>query len=174
MRTTAVTVAVVVCFLAIGCVSPPTGRLNAPPQGQSARPHELQEPYIQMTDSAMLADLSVCDIHFVPHSDQINSLGERRLDRCVEMLKEYGGKLRYESQTRDGALIRKRLAGLREFLEASGVELDKVKVVNDLSGGRGVPAEEAVAALEASRSCGQDGAGAIEFSSLLSTGIGGN
>jgi len=173
MRTTAVTLAVVACFLVIGCASPPTGRLNAPPQGQTANPHERQEPYLQMTDSAMLADMSVCDIHFIPQSNQINALGERRLDRCVEMLRQYGGKLRYDSQTRDGALIRKRLASLREFLAASGVELAKVKVVNDPAGGRGVPADEAIAALEASKTCGQDASQATEFGSLISTGIGG-
>jgi hypothetical protein len=135
----------------VGCASGPTGRLNAPPQGSSAYPHRLQEPYLQMTDSAVVADMSVADIHFVPHTPELNDLGQWRLAGCVDVLKRHGGTVRYDSQTDDAGLVRKRLASIREYLEHAGVDPATVKVVVDVAGGRGIDAQEAIDVLKASR-----------------------
>ena len=173
MRNICVTSAVVVSIVAAGCAGPPASRLNAPPQGTSARPHELQEPYIQMTDSAILADMSVADVHFVPHSGELNSLGEGRMERYVEILKLHGGRLRYDNQTMENALIKNRLYSLREFLETSGVDMSRVKVVSDLAGGRGMDAEEAIEAMAAGRSGEQGSSQSVGLGSVMGTGGGG-
>jgi hypothetical protein len=120
-----------------------------------------------MTDSAILADMSVADIHFVPHGGELSSLGQCRLDRYVPMLKRYGGKLRYDSQITDNALITARMASLREFLEVAGVDPNEVRVVIDLPGGRGMDADEAIAATEASKSPGESDAQAGGLPSLF-------
>ncbi|MFQ6049083.1 MAG: hypothetical protein ACE5K7_06945, partial [Phycisphaerae bacterium] len=84
-----------------GCAQGPPARLNSPPQGLSAYPHPLQQPFLQMTDNAALADMSVADIHFVAHTAELNGLGQRRLDRYVALLKRYGGRLRYDTALQD-------------------------------------------------------------------------
>ena len=64
--------------LVAGACQGPAKRLNAPPQGVSNQPHPLQADMTYMTDNAMLYDMCVVDIHFVPHTDEISSLGARR------------------------------------------------------------------------------------------------
>lgn len=135
----------------VGCTSGPAGRLNAPPQGSSAYPNRLQEPYLQMTNNATVADMSVADIHFVPHTPELNDLGQWRLAGCVDVLKRHGGTVRYDTQAADAGLVRKRLASIRECLQRAGVDPATVKVVLDVPGGRGIDAQEAIDVLEASR-----------------------
>lgn len=132
-------------FLA-GCNTPPAARLNAPPQGYSESPSEKQEIYVYMNDNAMLSDMSVADIHFVPHRTEINSLGLRSLDRFASLLKVYGGNLRYDTRLSDENLIQNRIANIKEYLAAAGVDLERTDVVVDLPGGRGGTATEAVTA----------------------------
>src|SRR5688572_4073256 len=81
-------------FLAAGC-SEHGERLNAPPQGHTCFQHESQERYVPMTDNAMLADMSMSPVHFVPHQSELNGTGMRRIKRYAEIMKIYGGTLHY-------------------------------------------------------------------------------
>jgi hypothetical protein len=138
------------CMLAnMGC-SKPNERLNAPPQGHTDHPNRLQEPFVYMTDNAMLADMSMSSVHFVPHQSELNSLGERRLKRLVQILKIYGGMLRYDGVTDDVKLANGRVAQLKDFILAAGLEADRVEVKRTLAGGEGMNAAEAILVRQAS------------------------
>jgi len=139
--------------LAAGCQTDRPARLNAPPQGQAARGHRLQEPYVAMVDNAALNDMSVADCHFVAHTDQISGLGLYRLQRLAEMLKVYGGTLRYDTRLDDGKLAAARLERLREYLAAAGCDMEKVSVELGMPGGEGMLAAEAIKAQQAPTGC---------------------
>jgi hypothetical protein len=126
-----------------GCAEP-SKRLNAPPQGASQRPAELQETFVPMTDNELLSDMSMSSIHFVPHQAELNSTGVRRLTRYAEILKCYGGTLKYDG-VEEQELMKPRLARLEDFLACSGVPKDKFKVEAGLAGGTGGRADEAIA-----------------------------
>jgi len=132
---------------------PPPSRLNAPPQGTSQYPHELQKSYVHMLDNAMLADMAMADIHFVPHTSELNSLGERRLKRYAKLLEVYGGTLRYDTALRDRKLIDARIKHIREFLALEGIEPGRVAVVRDMPAGTGITAEEAIVIRKDSLHC---------------------
>lgn len=125
------------------CYDAPS-RLNSPPQGDSPRPHPMQEQYTYMVDNAMLADMAIADIHFVPHSPEINSLGERRLDRYADLLELYGGTLHYDAGISDETLIRERMDRVRNFLKVAGVDANRIEVEEGMAGGRGMNGNEAI------------------------------
>lgn len=131
-------------LLVIGGCAEHRSRLNAPPQGHSQNVSDIHEPYQYMVDNAMLADMSLADIHFVPHTDELNSLGLRRLDRYGTLMKIYGGTLHYETDIVDTDAISRRLEHVMEYLAGVGIEKDRIEVETGLARGRGMGGEEGV------------------------------
>ncbi len=101
-----------------------------------------------MSDNAMLHDMTVADIHFVPHSPEISGTGAARLDRMAHLLDAYGGTVRYETYLGEDALVKKRIENVREYLAMTGCNMDRVRIEPGMSGGRTVPADQAIKAHE--------------------------
>lgn len=101
--------------------------------------------FTHMVDNAALHDMSVADIHFIPHTAEISGVGEVRLNRMAKLLNTYGGTVRYETLLGDDELIGQRLAHVREYLALTGCNMERVQVTTMMSGGRGMPGDEAVA-----------------------------
>jgi hypothetical protein len=97
-----------------------------------------------MSDNAILSDMSVADIHFVPHTSELSGIGVARLDRMAAMLNTYGGTVRYETDLRDEDLMQKRINNVREYLAVAGCNMDRVEVKAMISGGRGMAADKAM------------------------------
>jgi hypothetical protein len=151
--------AIFALFVAGGCPPHPHERLNTPPQGANDVPSEHQASFAYMHDNAMLMEMCLRDMHFVPHQSMLSGLGEARLDRYAELLAECGGTLHYEHATLDKDLIQARLDSARRYLEErhdNGALAITVEV--GLSGGR-TRADEMVA----NRSQGFAGFGEREY-----------
>lgn len=151
------------CSVLVGC-DPGRARLNAPPQGFSERQHYLQEPFVYMTDNAMLEDMTFSDVHFVPHTDRLNGLGARRLQRYADLLKYYGGTLYYDTDL-DGAdpLLQNRVTHAQEYLQLAGLAQDKFDIEVDGPAGRGIRAVEGVQILHAAEAPPKESDGGSGF-----------
>lgn len=143
-------VCLVVCCSLTGCTEP-TERLNAPPQGQSDRPHQLQAFFTYMVDNEMMSDVSIADIHFVPHTTELNSLGTSRLSRMAAFLDIYGGTVRYATRSNDEELVDGRLTHLRDFLATTGIDLSRVDVTVAMAGADHTSAVDAIQAAKKAR-----------------------
>lgn len=104
-----------------------------------------QEHWDDMVDNAILHDMTVADLHFVPHTAEISGTGAARLDRMATLLDAYGGTIRYETYEPDEALVKKRLEHVKEYLATTGCEMKGVEVKAMLSGGRTISATSAIA-----------------------------
>ena len=140
-----------VCLVAFfglsGCANP-TQRLNAPPQGEAEYPSDLQPFFSYMVDAAMISDVSIADIHFVPHTTELNSLGTTRLSRMASFLDAYGGTIRYTARIADEDLVDPRMAHVRDFLATTGIDMSRVDVQVALAGSTHTSAERAINATE--------------------------
>ncbi len=102
-------------------------------------------PYLtSMVDNALLHDMSVTDMHFIPHTSELSGTGAARLDRMAVMLNTYGGVVRYDTLMNDSELAQKRIDHVREYLEVAGCDVSRVQVTAMLSGGRGLTAKRAI------------------------------
>jgi len=99
-----------------------------------------------MVDNAILQDMSIADIHFVPHTSELSGTGIARLDRMAVLLDTYGGLVRYETYNTDAGFVRDRLDHVREYLETTGCDMSRVELKSAMSGGYGMSAEKALAA----------------------------
>lgn len=131
--------------LIAGC--PPTDktRLNSPPQGESEQALTvLGENYAYHNDQGMMADMSIADLHFVPHGTELSGVGIARLERYAELLASAGGTIRYATTIKDPEIAIARVAVANEFLRHSIPGSRPLQVVLGLPGGRGMSAKEAI------------------------------
>ncbi len=134
-----------VAFLVTGCVQPAEpSRLNSPPAGASDNQSDLSEFFAHHNDQGMIADSSIADIHFVPHSVHLSGTGEARLERYAELMAEDGGTLFYDTSLCDDELIEARLAVAKSFLMKAGATNQPIDVVVGMARGRGMNAAEAI------------------------------
>jgi len=114
--------------------------------GQPIEPRVQHRFYRPMTMNAAMHDMSVADIHFVPHTDELNGLGVTRLSDLAIILDRYGGTVRYETFVKDRDRVNARLASIERYLTETGIDMTHVEVASKLSGGRGMTAKDAIAA----------------------------
>jgi len=120
-------------------------RLNAPPHGQTANPSDMQASYEHMIDNALLTDMTVSDVHFLPHRARLNALGEERLSRLASLMQEYGGTIRFNTDLADDdELVERRTEAILAFLDEVGLDTSAEVLAQGLPGGDGMPAEEAI------------------------------
>ena len=136
-------VVVSACLLAAGCQST-SPRLNSPPHGSAESVHDMQGVFSYMTDNALLADMSVSDMHFLPHRALLSTLGRQRLSRLAQLINAYGGTIRFNSNLEDEALLDKRSATIVEYLSELGLDTSSEIVTRDIRGGSGMDASEVI------------------------------
>jgi hypothetical protein len=118
--------------------------LNAPPHGIAAEKNPMEAEYAQMIVNALLADMAVSDNHFLPNRATLNSLGQERLIHLAALLQEYGGTVRFSTNETDKTLVAARAKLIATFLSDQGVATDSSVLVQDMPGGRGMDASEAI------------------------------
>lgn len=118
------------------------------------------EPFELMVDNAVIRDMSVSDVHFVAHTNELSGIGEVRLNRLARVLTVYGGTVRYATAVTNEEVIKKRLGHVREYLELAGCDMDRVQFAWMMSGGHGMPGDEAVAKYNKITGMAQPGSGA--------------
>lgn len=119
-------------------------RLNAPPHGVPQETSDLQGTFVYMHDNALLADMTVADYHFLPHRPLLTSLGKTRLDRLASLMEAYGGTIRFNTDSTDEELTRKRTDAVVAYLGELGVPAASQAVKRAGPGGAGMPAAEAI------------------------------
>jgi len=134
---------VALLLLTVGC-NTPGKRLNAPPHGQPYETADTQGTYIYMTDNALLADMTISDVHFLPHRALLSDLGLQRLSRLASLMEAYGGTIRFSTELTDEDLIAQRTTTIVDLLAEAGIDTTREVVVRAMPGGRGMSATEAI------------------------------
>ncbi len=136
-------VAATALLLAGGCTTPDS-RPDASPSRRVVETSDLRGTFTYMTDNALLADMTVNDLHFLPHRALLNDLGRRRLGRLASLMEAYAGTIRLNTASSDEELIEQRLATVTDFLSEAGIDTEQEVVRCDMPGGKGMPAAEAI------------------------------
>ncbi|MEE8171146.1 MAG: hypothetical protein V3T70_11430 [Phycisphaerae bacterium] len=88
----------------------------------------MQEFFAYMSDNAMQADMSLKEMHFVPHQTFLSGTGEARLERMAELLAECGGVIHYQASRGDDEFVQNRLESVRQFLAEQNVQDTSIEV----------------------------------------------
>lgn len=135
-------------FALLGCQSASRNRPVVSTLSPGDKTTSVERANAAMVDNAMLHDMTVADLHFVPHTGELNGTGVARLTRMAHMLDVYGGTVRYETFESNEDLLNLRLAHVHEFLASTGCDMERVEVRVMLSGGRSLRAKEAIRIME--------------------------
>lgn len=124
-----------------GCQSTP----KEEPAEMDAAPTQAQDvrgTYDHMADAAALADMTISDYHFIPHRAFLTPLGEQRLTQLAALMHEYGGQVRFNTDSKDGQLIEDRFNAVIAYLDEQGVDVTQDVLTLDMPGSIGMPASE--------------------------------
>ncbi len=127
-----------------GCNHPESATYQEPIQSFQEAYSDYSSNFVYMADNAILHDMSINDVHFIPHSSELSGTGVGRLIRFARLLNTYGGTVRYETFERDQELVNQRLEHVREFLASTDCDMDRVAVKSMISGGRGMKATDSI------------------------------
>ena len=100
--------------------------------------------FSDMVDNATLSDMTVSDLHFIPHTSELSGVGEVKLGRFSKLLNTYGGTVRYETMNENSELVKDRMQHVHEYLSLTGCNMERVEVAVMMPGGSGIPGDEAV------------------------------
>ena len=171
-----IAVATLVLLAATAGCQKPNERINAPPHGVAESTNQMQGTFVYMGDSALLADMTVSDMHFFPHREQLNTLGEQRLARLATLMSAYGGTVRLNSKLGEETMLKKRMEAIVAALSGYGIDTTGEIVKADLAGGRGMDAAEAalIRRTEGTYVAGKKSAGNDQTATVGSFGPTGN
>ncbi len=94
-------------------------------------------------ENAVLTSMTVADIHFLPYSSELNSLGRARLTAIAENLELHGGEVVVDTRQSDELTRLERLESVRRFLVVQGLDSERLAIRAGLTRGRGQDATEA-------------------------------
>jgi len=143
-----------------------------PVMGQPFAPTDMHRYYTPMVENAAMHDMSVADIHFVPHTDALNELGMKRLNMLGVVLAKYGGKVRYETDSNDKERNQARVAQIKRYFVEAGYDMTHIKVAPEMSGGRGMMASDALSARDKATGASETAATAAKSTADFQTGGG--
>ncbi len=117
----------------------------------------MEERLVAMGDNAMLRDMAMAEIHFVPHTTELNTLGEQRLERYARLLSDSGGMLVFQSSTTDREFNEARVASITRFLAEAGIAQERITAQVGLRKSEGMGAAEAIQVMERAFAPEQEG-----------------
>jgi hypothetical protein len=101
--------------------------------------------------NAILAQHTLYDYHFQANSAQLNDLGQRDVAVLAEAYLDSPGPLNVQRGRAGADLYRSRVETVTEALRAQGVDTSRVNIREGLPGGEGLGSEDAVTAIQRSR-----------------------
>jgi len=119
-------------------------------QARESQPISLTTAHTTMADNARLWDMSIADVHFVPHTTELSNTGAERLERMAPYLDTYGGTIRYETYATDESLVAARMEHVREFLMTTQCDMERVEIKAMMAGGRMINATKAIEIVQSS------------------------
>lgn len=121
------------------------------PQPITAQAHPIKYQLDSMTNNALLANMAVSDMHFIPHRPYLTDLGCQELNRMAWFVQRYGSTIILDLAQQDSDLAKYRKKVVEDYLLACGLPAEKVEVVFAMPASTGLPADEAVAIYKGTR-----------------------
>ena len=114
------------------------------PQPITSQAHPIKYQLDSMTNNALLTNMAVSDMHFIPHRPHLTDLGCQELNRMAWFVQRYGSTIILDLAQQDSDLAKHRKKVVEDYLLACGLPAEKIDVVFGLPAGAGLPAKEAV------------------------------
>jgi hypothetical protein len=106
--------------------------------------HPMTAQFDRQVHNRELADMSLSDVHFLPHRPILNSNGTQRLNHLAWLVDRYGGKINLDLEEPKSELAQARMQTVCRYLKACGLAQNKIQVAFGLPESRGLEAREAV------------------------------
>ena len=125
-----------------GCSKPPpkhTDSVILKDDVQLAADKEyVREPFNDQTRLGVIKQRTLYEMHFKPDSAKLSNLGKRDVAILAEAMREDGGRISLPRATASDTLHAARIEQVRATLVEAGIDLTRVKIGDESTGGAGV------------------------------------
>ena len=139
---------VAVTLLLPGCSKPPpkqTDSVVLKDDVQLAADKEyVREPFNDQTRLGVIKQRTLYEMHFKPDSAKLSNLGKRDVAILAEAMRDDGGRISVPRGTTSDTLHAARIEQVRATLVEAGIDLTRVKIGDESTGGSGVNTIDAV------------------------------
>ena len=139
---------VAVTLLLPGCSKPPpkqTDSVVLKDDVQLAADKEyVREPFNDQTRLGVIKQRTLYEMHFKPDSAKLSNLGKRDVAILAEAMRDDGGRISLPRATASDTLHAARIEQVRATLVEAGIDLTRVKIGDESTGGSGVNTIDAV------------------------------
>jgi hypothetical protein len=104
----------------------------------------MSKQFDRQVYNAELADMSLADVHFLPHRTGLNATGTQKLNHLAWLADNYGGTIKLDLKDPASKLAQARVDTVKAYLNCWGLPADKIKVEIGLSEQEGMNAREAI------------------------------
>lgn len=108
------------------------------------RDHPMARQLDRQSENATLTDMSVAEIHFVPHRAILNGNGTARLYRLAWLVQKYGGTIYVDLGDTQSELSQDRMRIVSDYLVAAGLPKENIHLVFGIPESTGMLASEAI------------------------------
>ena len=146
---------VTVMLSVTGCSKPPpkyTDSVILKDEVQLAVDKEYaREPFNDQTRLGVIKQRTLYEMHFKPDSAKLSNLGKRDVAILAEAMRDDGGRISVPRGTTSDTLHAARIDQVRATLVEAGIDLTRVKIGDESTGGAGVNTIDAVLIRESIR-----------------------
>jgi len=108
------------------------------------RDHPMARQFDRIAESADLADMVICDIHFMPNRSMLNGSGTEKLHKLAWIVNHYGGTINIHLAEPKTKLAKARMTTVRAYLRELGLAENKIQLAFGLPPTKGMRAGEAM------------------------------
>ena len=133
---------VTVILSVTGCSKPPpkhTDSVILKDDVQLAADKEyVREPFNDQTRLGVIKQRTLYEMHFKPDSAKLSNLGKRDVAILAEAMRDDGGRISLPRATASDTLHAARIEQVRATLVEAGIDLTRVKIGDESTGGAGI------------------------------------
>lgn len=145
MKPTLITMLVLFCVLAIGCQEE---NMEKAPDEQMMNTKLINTYSDIAIQNAIISEHMIYPYHFVKDGAELNGLGQRDLAVLGAHLGEHGGHLNIRRHGVSAELYEARVVAVRETLQETGIDMERINISDGMPGGSGMPSESVLIILE--------------------------
>ncbi len=137
-------ITVLFCILIVGCQE----KMEESPSNQLIN-SQLVKSYNDIAmQNAIVSQHTLFPYHFVTNGAELNELGQRDIAALTSHFIKYPGKLNIRRHNTNADIYEARVNLVHERLQEAGIDMERIRISDDMPGGSGITSERILIILE--------------------------
>jgi hypothetical protein len=144
MKLSKMIMTVLFCILIVGCQE----KMEEGPESHLINSQLLKSFNDIAMQNAIVSQHTLFPYHFVTNGAELNELGQRDIAALTSHFIKYPGKLNIRRHNTNADIYEARVNLVHERLQEAGIDMERIRISDDMPGGSGITSERILIILE--------------------------